>query len=240
MATANCRRALLPAAVLLLVFMNYPVPAHTLISCYRSNLQDWIGAGRLYGLTEGALPFHVKDSQVIFYQLLHRAYAANLLAHCMFACGLTIWSSSVWRVRFPMSIPLAISSLLALSFISLYTQRLRRNRFDSCAVLGVLRRARTAELDRACDVHDLPAADAAKTLWSDAIDTLLGLLDDGIIVVETAGGPMFHLAPARSQCSSPLRSCYLSSCWRSICEALSRHRRTARGTMVFPFECDIR
>ncbi len=112
--------ALLPAAAIAAVFIHYPVPVRTLISSYRGNLQYWFGPGRLYGFTEGALPFHVNICQVIFYQLLHRADVANLLAHGMFACGLMIWSYAVWRLRFRMSAPLAISSLLALSFVSLY------------------------------------------------------------------------------------------------------------------------
>jgi hypothetical protein len=112
--------ALLPAAALALAFVRYPVPASTLISSYRSNLNYWFGPGRLYGFTEGALPFHVNITQVIFYQFVHSVRAANLLAYCLFACGLIIWAFAVWRARFRMSVPLAISSLAALSFVSLY------------------------------------------------------------------------------------------------------------------------
>ena len=112
--------ALLPAAAMVVALINYPVPASTLISSYRSNLQYWFEPGRLIGFTEGAMPFHVNTCQVILYQLLHRVTAANLLAHGLFVCGLAIWSFAVWRARFRLPIPLAVSSLLALSFISLY------------------------------------------------------------------------------------------------------------------------
>jgi hypothetical protein len=112
--------ALLPAVGLALAFSRYPVPLATLISSYRSNLQYWFGPGRLYGFTEGALPFHVNNTQVIFYQLLHRAQAANLLAYGLFACSLMVWGLAVWRGRFRVPVPLAVASLLALSFVSLY------------------------------------------------------------------------------------------------------------------------
>jgi len=112
--------ALLPAAGLAVAFINYPVPLRVLISGYRRNLQYWFGPGKLIGFTEGAMPFHVNSSQVILYQLLHRVTATTVLAHGMFACGLAIWAFAVWRARFRMSVPLAVSSLLVLSFISFY------------------------------------------------------------------------------------------------------------------------
>ncbi len=112
--------ALLPAVVLALTFVRYPVSTATLISGYRSNLHYWFAPGRLYGFTEGALPFHVNITQVIFYQLVHQAQAANVLAYSLFACGLILWAFAVYRCRFRMSVPLAISSLAALSFIALY------------------------------------------------------------------------------------------------------------------------
>jgi hypothetical protein len=112
--------ALLLAMFLVLAFLRYPIPAHTLISSYRGNLQYWFAPGRLYGFTEGALPFHVNITQVLFYQLSHRIQIASLLAHILFASGLLVWAFAVWRRRFQVSAPLAIASLLALSFISLY------------------------------------------------------------------------------------------------------------------------
>jgi hypothetical protein len=112
--------ALLVGTSLATAFVRYPVAAHALISSYSSNLRYWFAPGRLYGFTEGSLPFHVNITQVIFYQALRHAYAANVLAQCLFGCGLIIWSFAMWRTGFRISAPLAISSLSALSFISLY------------------------------------------------------------------------------------------------------------------------
>lgn len=111
---------LLPGLALGLALARYPVPLATLISSYRGNLHYWFAPGKLYGFTEGALPFHVNNTQVILYHLLHRVQAANWLAHGLAVCGLGIWGAAAWRARFRLPVPLAISSLLALSFISLY------------------------------------------------------------------------------------------------------------------------
>jgi hypothetical protein len=112
--------ALVPAAGLVLAFVRYPVPWHTLIESYRSNLHYWFAPGRLYGFTEGALAFHVNNTQVVFYQLLHRVEAANLAAYLLFLAGLIIWAAVVFRARFRLPVPLAVASLLALSFLALY------------------------------------------------------------------------------------------------------------------------
>lgn len=69
------------------------------------------------------LAFHVNTSQVIFYQMLHRAQSANRLAHCGFASGLVIWSVAVWRERFHISAYPRLwpfRRLAALSFIAWY------------------------------------------------------------------------------------------------------------------------
>jgi len=112
--------ALVPAAALALAFARYPVPWHTLIASYRSNLRYWFAPGRLYGFTEGALPFHVNNTQVIFYQFLHRAEAAKLAAYLLFLCGSILWGAAVFKARFRLAAPLAVASLLALSFLALY------------------------------------------------------------------------------------------------------------------------
>lgn len=112
--------ALLPAAALALAFTRYPVPTETLISSYRANLRYWFGPGRLYGFTEGALPFHVNNTQVVFYQLGHNARAANLSAYAMFFCGLALWGFAVWRAQPRIPTPLALASLGALSFVAMY------------------------------------------------------------------------------------------------------------------------
>ncbi len=112
--------SLVPAAGLALAFARYPVPLGTLITGYRSNLRYWFAPGRLYGFTEGALPFHVNNTQVVFYQLLHSAQAANLLAYCLFSCGLIVWLAVIFKARFRVPVPLAVGALLALSFLALY------------------------------------------------------------------------------------------------------------------------
>jgi hypothetical protein len=58
--------------------------------------------------------------QIILYQLLHSVLASSLIAHTIFVSGLAIWILLLWRTNFRISAPLAISSLLALSFLSLY------------------------------------------------------------------------------------------------------------------------
>lgn len=105
---------------LLVALLRYPVPLKTLFSSYLSNLSYWFGPGRLYGFTEGALPFHVNNTQVVFYQLLHNAQAANFLSFAMFLIGLAVWGLAVWRTRAHLPAPLALASLAALSFVALY------------------------------------------------------------------------------------------------------------------------
>jgi hypothetical protein len=113
--------ALLPAAALLGALINYPVPWRMLIAGYRSNLHYWFDPGRMIGFTEGAMPFHVNTSQVILYQLLRNVTVTSVAAFGIFGCGLAVWLFVVViRDRFRVSVPLAISSLLALSFISIY------------------------------------------------------------------------------------------------------------------------
>jgi hypothetical protein len=112
--------ALVPAAGLALAFARYPVPWRTLIASYRSNLWYWFAPGRLYGFTEGALPFHVNNTQVLFYSLMRSVHAANMAAYSLFLCGLILWVAVVFKVRFQVYAPLALASLLALSFLALY------------------------------------------------------------------------------------------------------------------------
>ena len=46
--------------------------------------------------------------------------ASVVLAHAMFGLGLAVWTFAFWRGRFRAPVPLVVSSLIALSFISLY------------------------------------------------------------------------------------------------------------------------
>jgi hypothetical protein len=112
--------AMLPAVALLAALIDYPVPFSTLVAGYRHNLHYWFAPGHLLGYTEGAMPFHVNTIQVILYQLVHRVALTGFLAHGIFVCGLAMWLLAVIVSRFAIPFPLAISSLLGLSFISLY------------------------------------------------------------------------------------------------------------------------
>jgi hypothetical protein len=87
---------------------------------YRANLHYWFAPGRPYGFSEGALPFHVNIVQVVLYQWLHNVFESNLIAYGLYLSGIVFWSLMLWRARFRIPAPLAIASLIALSFISLY------------------------------------------------------------------------------------------------------------------------
>lgn len=102
------------------ILLLRPIPLFDAISDYRANLQYWFAPGRPFGFTPGAFPFHVNIIQVILYPLLHSVFASNLIAHTLFAIGVAVWILMLWRTSFRISTPLAISSLLALSFLSLY------------------------------------------------------------------------------------------------------------------------
>jgi hypothetical protein len=112
--------SLLIAFPLFIAMTIYPVQLSTLFQSYRNNLQYWFGEGGLYGFTEGALPFHLNNSQVIFYELLHSTYFAKALSYGLFLAGLIVWLISNFKAKHHVSFALAISSLLALSFIAFY------------------------------------------------------------------------------------------------------------------------
>ena len=112
--------AVIPAAALTAIFFTRAVALSTVIASYRANLRFWFAPGRPDGFTEGARPYHVNMIQVVLYQIVHSVSAANLLAHGLFAAGLVVWILILWRSRFRAPFSLAISSLLALSFLSMY------------------------------------------------------------------------------------------------------------------------
>jgi hypothetical protein len=95
-------------------------PLTAAIADYRANLHYWFDPGRHFGFTEGAFPFHVNMMQVVIYQLSHSILASKLIAHGLFLIGVTLWALILWRSRFRAPVALAISALLALSFLSLY------------------------------------------------------------------------------------------------------------------------
>jgi hypothetical protein len=112
--------ALTAGAFVAAILLLRPVPLLNAISDYRANLQHWFAPGRPLGFTEGALPFHVNIIQVILYPIVHNAFAANLIAHTLFVSGGAAWILILRRTKFSTPAPLAIASLVALSFVSLY------------------------------------------------------------------------------------------------------------------------
>lgn len=112
--------ALAAGALVAAILLLQPVALFNAISDYRANLQYWFAPGRPYGFTEGALPFHVNIIQVILYPLLHSVFASNLIAYSLFVSGVAVWILMLRRTNFRIPAPLAISSLLALSFLSFY------------------------------------------------------------------------------------------------------------------------
>ena len=112
--------ALAAAATVAAVVLSRPALLFDSLPDYRANLHYWFAPGRPYGFTEGSLPFHVNIVQVVLYQWLHNVFESNLIAHLLFAAGIVCWIAALWRARFRIPAPLAIASLLALGFISLY------------------------------------------------------------------------------------------------------------------------
>ena len=80
----------------------------------------WFGPGGQNDFT-AANPFRLPlvNLQVVLYPLVHSSITANLLAHVIFISGMVVWAFVVFRGRVQ-SETLAISSLLALSFLSVY------------------------------------------------------------------------------------------------------------------------
>jgi hypothetical protein len=97
-----------------------PIPLTAAITDYQANLHYWFDPGQHFGFAEGAFPFHVNMMQVVIYQLSHSILASKLIAHGIFLIGIILWALILWRSRFRAPAALAISSLLALSFLSLY------------------------------------------------------------------------------------------------------------------------
>jgi hypothetical protein len=112
--------ALAVAAIVTVILLLRPIPWLSAVNSYRANLQHWFAPGRPYGFTEGSLAFHVNITQVIIYRLSHSVLASNLIAHALFLTGVALWTVILWRARFCLPSSLGISSLLALSFLSLY------------------------------------------------------------------------------------------------------------------------
>jgi Glycosyltransferase family 87 len=105
------------AAALLLL---HPIPVSDAIVHYKANQWYWFAPGHPAGFTPGGFPYHVNMFQVILYQLLHSVAAANWIARILFAAGIVIWLVILRRAKFRVPVALAISSIIALSFVSMY------------------------------------------------------------------------------------------------------------------------
>jgi glycosyl transferase family 87 len=97
-----------------------PLTLPALVAGYRGNLHYWFGPGGENDFTT-ANPsrFPLVNLQTALYPFVHSAVAANALAYAIFILGAVIWVYAVLRGRLR-SDALAISSLLALSFLSVY------------------------------------------------------------------------------------------------------------------------
>jgi hypothetical protein len=107
----------LVAAGLLLL---HPIPVSDATTHYKANQWYWFAPGHPAGFTPGGFPYHVNMFQVILYQLVHSVSGANWIARGLFVAGIVAWLGIVWRTRFRVPVVLAISSLVALSFVSMY------------------------------------------------------------------------------------------------------------------------
>lgn len=105
------------AAALLLL---HPISVGEAIAHYRANQWYWFAPGHLAGFTPGGFPYHVNMFQVILYQLVHSVAGANWIARILFLAGVVIWMVILWRAKFRAPVALAISSIIALSFVSMY------------------------------------------------------------------------------------------------------------------------
>jgi hypothetical protein len=100
--------------------VRIPLSLSALVANYREDLHYWFGPGGQNDFTTAnSFRLPLVNLQVVFYPLLHNAFSANLLAHAIAISGMVVWAYFVFRGRLR-SEPLAISSLLALSFLSVY------------------------------------------------------------------------------------------------------------------------
>jgi len=107
-------------ALIVTAVARIPLSLTALVANYREDLNYWFGPGGQNDFTTAnpsRLP--LVNLQVVLYPLVHRASSANLLAHAIFILGMVVWAYVVFRGGVP-SEALAISSLLALSFLSVY------------------------------------------------------------------------------------------------------------------------
>jgi hypothetical protein len=102
------------------LLLLHPISISDAVAHYKANQWYWFAPGHPAGFTPGGFPYHVNMFQVIVYQLLHSVAGANWIARGLFVAGIVAWLGIVWRARFRAPVVLAISSLIALSFVSMY------------------------------------------------------------------------------------------------------------------------
>lgn len=107
-------------ALVVTAVARIPLSLTALVASYRENLNYWFGPGGQNDFTT-ANPFRLPlvNLQVVLYPLVHSTISANLLAYAISISGMVVWAYVVFRGRVR-SETLAISSLLALSFLSVY------------------------------------------------------------------------------------------------------------------------
>jgi hypothetical protein len=110
--------AVLPAVALSIPLLWHPFTAADLAS-YHHNLDHWFGPDAPYGFTEKALLYHVNIIQVLIYQICGSVTATKFIAQAIFAAGIVTWAVAFGRSRHA-PVPLAIASLVGLSFISMH------------------------------------------------------------------------------------------------------------------------
>ena len=102
------------------LFFLHPIPLHVLLSSYRANLEHWFAPGGLYGFTEGSVSFNLLRTQGIFYRLVHSVAAASWMAYVLFLVFGGLWVVLLWRFREKIPSPLAVVTLIAISFLAFY------------------------------------------------------------------------------------------------------------------------
>ena len=95
-------------------------PVSTLVRDYQADLRYWFGLGGANDFTAAnPLRFQLVNLQIVFWQWIQGRFAANLAAGLLFLVGLGVWILAMLRPK-PPSASLALTSLLALSFLSIY------------------------------------------------------------------------------------------------------------------------
>lgn len=107
-------------ALIATALARIPLSIPAFAAAYREDLHYWFGPGGQNDFTTANLSrWPLMNLQVALYPLLKSAYAANFLAYGIAISGVVLWAYAVYRGR-ARSETLAVSSLLALSFLAVY------------------------------------------------------------------------------------------------------------------------